>query len=113
LHVERGAVDDIRYQLLHRTASALIEAQRFCAGQALMLVHSFSQTHEWFEDYARFAQLLGSEVRKPLVDYAAPRLIHPTTMAQGQPGCIHHVGERGGVALYLGWVTGEAVYLTR
>ncbi|EGV28316.1 hypothetical protein ThidrDRAFT_3849 [Thiorhodococcus drewsii AZ1] len=33
-----------RYQLLHRTASAIIEAHRFNAADAIMLVHSFSQS---------------------------------------------------------------------
>ncbi len=51
----------IRYQLLHRAASAIIEAKRFGAPHAIMLVHSFSQTHEWFADYAAFAKLLGVE----------------------------------------------------
>ena len=36
--------DTTRYQLLHRTASAMVEAQRFNAKHALMLVHSFSQS---------------------------------------------------------------------
>ena len=92
LQLERGALDAVRYQLLHRTASALIEADRFCAGHALMLVHSFSQTHQWFDDYVTFARLVGVEA---------------------QVGKIHHIGRRGGVELYLGWVTGEAEYLTR
>ncbi len=39
--------DTTRYQLLHRTASAIIEAQRFNAAHAVMLVHSFSQSSEW------------------------------------------------------------------
>ena len=44
------SVNHIRYQLLHRTASALIEAKKFCAPNAVMLVHSFSREDEWFED---------------------------------------------------------------
>jgi len=51
--------DDIRYQLLHRTASAIIEAKRFHARYAVMLVHSFSPAHAWFDDYAAFVKLLG------------------------------------------------------
>ena len=43
-------IDHIRYQLLHRTASAVIEAQRFGASHAIMLVHSFSQSLEHFKD---------------------------------------------------------------
>ncbi len=42
------SLDHIRYQLLHRTASALIEAERFNASTAMMMVHSFSQEDVWF-----------------------------------------------------------------
>ncbi len=56
----QGAVpDEVRYQLLHRTASAIIEAGRFRARYAVMLVHSFSDKHAWFDDYATFVKLLG------------------------------------------------------
>jgi len=80
----------IKYQLVHRTASALLEADRFCAKHALMLVHSFSQEHKWFEDYASFASLYGNEVK---------------------PDSIVHAGSVNGRELYLGWVTGEEEYL--
>jgi len=36
--------DSIRYQLLHRTVSAIVTARSFHAGFAVMLVHSFSPT---------------------------------------------------------------------
>jgi uncharacterized protein DUF6946 len=90
LAVEEEAVRPLRYQLLHRTVSALIEAERFNARHALMLVHSFSPTGEWFDDYRSFAALLGVAV---------------------EPDTIAHVGERAGVGLYLGWVKGEADWL--
>ena len=82
----------VRYQLLHRFASAVIEAKRFGATHAVMLVHSFSQAHQWFEDYAAFAALLGVEV-------AVNRVVS--------------VGQRGGVHLHLGWVCGDAKYLSK
>jgi len=50
---------EIRYQLLHRTASAILTARHFNAGYALMIVHSFSQDHLWFEDYQAFLKLFG------------------------------------------------------
>ena len=59
LEIEIDSVEKIRYQLLHRTASALLLAERFNASAALMLVHSFSQKHEWFEDYQEFLELFG------------------------------------------------------
>ena len=82
----------MRYQLLHRSVSAVIEAKRFNAAHAVMLVHSFSQSHQWFEDYAVFAALLGAEV-------AVNRIVS--------------VGERDGVQLHLGWVCGDAKYLSK
>ena len=51
----------IRYQLLHRTASAIIESQRFHCSATLMLVHSFSKHNSSFEDYESFVQLLGKQ----------------------------------------------------
>jgi len=49
--------DEVRYQLFHRTASAVIEAERFQASDAVMIVHSFSQTNESFQDFERFVEL--------------------------------------------------------
>ena len=82
----------IRYQLLHRTASALIEAQRFNATHAVMLVHSFSQTSEWHDDYSAFVRLFRND------------------MENGGPTWV---GLLGGVQLHLAWVQGDPVYLTR
>jgi len=87
-------VSDLRYQLLHRTASALIEARRFSARNALMLVHSFSQTDPpvGFDDFETFARRLNCE--------------------DAATGTVVFVGERAGISLYLGWATGEARFLT-
>jgi len=57
LWLDRAAVGNIGYQLLHRTASAILEARRFGARHAVMLVHSFSQELKRFEDFAAFANL--------------------------------------------------------
>jgi len=81
-----------RYQLLHRTASAIIEAQRFNAAHAVMLVHSFSQSSEWFQDYAAFVALMGGSAKEN-------RMVS--------------VGFRSGVSLYLAWVRGDAYYLAK
>ena len=93
LGLSREEVDGVRYQLMHRTASALIEAKRFNARNALMLVHSFSQSDESFEDYRRFVELFG--------------------LAVG--GVNEIVGTRhlDGVNLYFGWVRGDEEYLRR
>jgi hypothetical protein len=78
--------EGIRYQLLHRTASAVIEAKRFGARHAMMLVHSFSETDEWFEDYVTFAALYGAKVAS---------------------GNVNFVKAIDGSVLYLGWVKGR------
>lgn len=84
--------DTTRYQLLHRTASAIIEAQRFNAAHAVMLVHSFSQSSEWFQDYAAFVSLMrGTATENGIVP----------------------VGSRSGVSLHLAWVRGNAHYLSK
>jgi hypothetical protein len=41
----------LRYQLVHRTASAVIEAKRFRAGKAVLAVHSFSGQQDGFADF--------------------------------------------------------------
>jgi hypothetical protein len=62
------AVQPLRYQLLHRTASAIIEADRFKTDFAAMIVHSFSPKRLWFEDYANFTAAFGqaAEPDKPV-----------------------------------------------
>lgn len=49
----------LRYQLLHRAVSAILEAERFEATHAVMLVQSFSQEHIWFDDFTAFVHALG------------------------------------------------------
>lgn len=95
LGLELAEVDGVRYQLLHRTASALIEADRFNASSALMMVQSFSQTDEWFEDFAQFAALFGAKAEVDSIAYASRR-DNPIF---------------AGIKLYLGWIKGEEKYL--
>ena len=56
-------IGDIRYQLLHRTASAIYEAQRYRTARAMMLVHSFSVTDTSFGDFQAFAESMGMPVQ--------------------------------------------------
>lgn len=55
----------LRYQLFHRTASAIYEAKRYRCHHALMLVHSFSSSHTWFEDFAAFSRAMGIPILQP------------------------------------------------
>lgn len=52
---------DIHYQLLHRTVSALIEAENFATSYAAMIVHSFAPDRRWFDAFERFVALLGGK----------------------------------------------------
>ncbi len=52
---------DVRYQLLHRAASAVIEGARYRAAAALLIVHSFSETRAGWPDYQAFLNLFGVE----------------------------------------------------
>ena len=87
----KHVADTIYYQLLHRTASAVIEAKRFNAPYAVMLVHSFSQQGSWFDEYAQFMALYGQKVVKDK---------------------LFHLASLGDVELYSGWVTGNPKYLS-
>ena len=49
----------VRYQLLHRAASALIEGERYRAAAAVLLVHSFSPRQAGWLDYETFLALFG------------------------------------------------------
>lgn len=80
----------IRYQLLHRTASAVIEAKRFTATHAVMLVHSFSQSDEWFQDYATFVSL-----------FKVTAIVND----------IVSVGSLAGILLHFAWVRGDERFL--
>jgi hypothetical protein len=63
LNLNNNQVQQIKYQLLHRTVSAILEAQRIGAKNALMLVHSFSQTNQHFNDFEQFVKLFGLTAR--------------------------------------------------
>ena len=92
LGLNRNDVGAIGYQLLHRTASAILEAQRFNARHAVMLVHSFSQEMKHFDNYAAFVGLFGQTAE-------ANQLVQARQL--------------GDITLYLGWAVGDAEYLTR
>jgi len=90
LDLETPLPDDIRYQLLHRTVSAIIEAKKFNAKYAMMLVHSFSPNDQWFQDYKRFVSLFKV----------------PAAPDQVIPGGVH-----SGISLFFAWVRGGERYL--
>ena len=87
-------VSDLRYQLLHRAASALKEAERFGANVAVMLVQSFNRTadEESWQDMLRFGEVMGVQVQENHV-VPSPR---PTD-----------------IPLYLGWINSQPANFDR
>ena len=83
LGLKAAETGSLRYQLLHRTASAIYEANRYRARAAIMMVHSFDPNDTGLADFRRFATAMGL----PSAD--ATRLAGPITCE--------------GVDFYLGW----------
>jgi hypothetical protein len=81
----------IRYQLLHRMASPVIEAVRLNASHAVMLIHSFSGANASFNDFADFVTLYIPD--------------------QVQAEKLYRLGKVGDVSLYAGWVHGDRRFL--
>ena len=79
-----GAVGDVYYQLLHRAAAAVLEARRFGARHAVMLVHSFSAEQAHLSAYQAFLALYGQ--------------------AAGV-GDVVELAALGDVVLHAGWVS--------
>ena len=79
---------DLRYQLFHRTVSAILTAEQFNTNQAMMLVHSFSKKRESLEDFKKFVAFLGAECGENEVTKLK------------NPYC----------ELYIGWVTEPEFY---
>ena len=86
LGLKDPAPDSLRYQLLHRSASAVLVARDFHAGAAVMLVHSFSATSKHFEDFSAFAAMIAGPVEHN-------RLAQARSVSQPK--------------LFIGWCTGD------
>ncbi len=83
---------DVYYQLIHRTAAAVIEARRFKTDAACMIVHSFSPTGKWFDAFERFAAMLGVPAKL---------------------GKLLHVRPNDVLPLYIGWAAGDPRFLEK
>lgn len=59
LRMPQQPAGSVRYQLLHRAASALITGEQYRAVAAVLLVHSFSEQRTGWSDYEQFARLYG------------------------------------------------------
>ena len=78
----------LRYQLFHRTVSALKEARRYHAKSAVMLVQTFCDDPDSWADYHRFTAWLGGVAER--------NALSPVILP-------------GGPDLYLGWLRSECV----
>ena len=92
LGLNAGLPGNIRYQLVHRTVAAVIEARRVHACAAAMVVHTFGDSDQGYDDYQAFAELLGADARQDRVGRARAQ---------------------GGLPLYLAWVRGDGEYLNK
>jgi hypothetical protein len=81
---------EIRYQLLHRAASAIITGEQYRAVAAILLIHSFSEQCTGFEDYDAFVRLFG---------------VH------AQNGVVQRLLTTSIVPLFAVWVTGDCSFL--
>ena len=80
----------IRYQLLHRAASAIITGEQYRAAAAILLVHSFSQERVGWSDYQAVTRLFGVEA---------------------VVGSVQRLGTTSGVPLFGVWVVGNPSFL--
>ena len=88
LSLTNNQVQKIRYQLLHRAVSAIIEAERLGTKNALMLIHSFSKSDNHFTDFEQFVKLFGLTAVKNSI-------VGPY--------------QTNGINVYFGWVCGRTV----
>jgi hypothetical protein len=82
--------DAVRYQLLHRAASALITGEQYRAVAAVLLVHSFSEERIGWADYQAFTRLFGVEAAL---------------------GSVQRLTSRSSIPLLALWVVGNCSFL--
>jgi len=87
LGFDRNMVGDLRYQLFHRTAAAILEARRYRADKAVLMVHSFCDNATGLSDFLTFYERMGiTGVGRDLL--SAPASV-------------------GGVKLWVGWASDQ------
>jgi len=86
LEIDRESELAIGHRLFHRTACALLEARRFFASGAAVIIHSVGATRRTFLEFQGFVALLGGRLSRP--------------------GELAAVPPREGIALYFGWAEG-------
>ncbi|MCK5139976.1 MAG: hypothetical protein KAQ85_09060 [Thermodesulfovibrionia bacterium] len=92
LQLKDKDINNIKYQLLHRTASAIITAKNFNAENALLLVHSFSRLDKGFRDFKKLTSLFG---------------------IKGKVNAVTGPQDIKEVSLFFCWVRGDRAYLEK
>ena len=85
LNIAEELAGPLRYQLLHRAASAIYEAQRYKTDVAIMLIESFAPDDKSFVDFAAFLHAIGEHG-----EVSRSRMFGPFDCE--------------GVAFYAGWI---------
>jgi hypothetical protein len=80
----------IRYQLLHRAASAIITGEQYRAAAGVLVIHSFSQERTGWTDYQAFTSLFGVEA---------------------ELGSVQRLGGASKIPLFGVWVVGNPRFL--
>jgi hypothetical protein len=82
LELKSEAIGSLRYQLFHRTAATLIEAEQIKAHDAALIVQSFDQGREGYKDFAAFAAAFGTPIEAP-GRLSRPKKVGDITMRLG------------------------------
>lgn len=85
LGFDRATVGDLRYQLFHRTAAAILEARRYRANKAVLMIHSFCENATGLPDFLAFFERMG------VAGAGRDKLSEPAQV--------------GGVTLWVGWTS--------
>ena len=80
----------VRYQLLHRAASAIITGEQYRAAAGVLVIHSFSQERTGWTDYQAFTSLFGVEA---------------------ELGSVQRLGGASKIPLFGVWVVGNPRFL--
>lgn len=80
----------VRYQLLHRAASAVITGEQYRAVASVLLIHSFSQELAGWSDYQAFTRLF---------------------YVEAELGSLQRLGSASGVPLFGVWIVGNPLCL--
>ncbi len=81
---------NVRYQLFHRAASAIIVGEQFRAEAAVLIVHSFSEKRTGWQDYESFLGLFGIEA---------------------EANKLQRVTDKSSIPLFAAWVCGNCAFL--